>query len=155
MMTWQVHHLSGHEQAVNGLCLLPGLGGKSLVAASGSKDGQIRLWDLSSSGECMASLNLPPGSGVSGLATATNTAQPTAGGASGQSPAGEGMVKLYASTTSGHVHAIGVDGLGEIGGDTIEIDDVFDAKVEAKAESGEVAMRVVATAAPPGQEGHV
>ena len=117
MMTWQVHHLSGHEQAVNGLCLLPGLGGKSLVAASGSKDGQIRLWDLSSSGECMASLNLPPGSGVSGLATATNTAQPTAGGASGQSPAGEGTVKLYASTTSGHVHAIGVDGLGEIGGD--------------------------------------
>ena len=61
---------------------------------SGSKDGELRLWDLARSGTSEALLaqsRLPPGSGVTGIASALP---------------GETRAQLYASTTSGHVHAL-------------------------------------------------
>ena len=89
----QVHELAGHEQAVTGLALLPTAApGAPLLAATGSKDGEIRLWDLSTSaGTCVAEMRLPTGSGVTGVAAARSD---------------EPAAQLYVSTTTGQVHAL-------------------------------------------------
>lgn len=96
-----VHELRGHQQAVTGIAMLPSPRGASssaaaasapLLAATGSKDGQVRLWDLSgSNGACLAELQLPPGSGVTGVAAARDDDE---------------EAQLYVSTASGHVHAV-------------------------------------------------
>ena len=100
----QVHEMSGHEQAVSGVALLPSGGGGGngpLLAASGCKDGEVRLWgDLAAAQpQTTAQMRLPPGSGVTGLAAA-------------KAEEAEG-VKLYASTTSGHCHAISAAASGD------------------------------------------
>ena len=119
-MNAQVYEpLVGHYQAIFGLCLLRGSGrggggvgaesdgdgvggltvgsGRSpLLAASGSKDGEVRLWDVSSGGEAVCSMQLQQ-EGITGLASAL---------------AGEEDARLYASTTTGRVHAIDATGGG-------------------------------------------
>lgn len=87
--------LAGHAQAVQGVAVVAGGGGGGgLLACSGSKDGQLRLWDVTS-GECLDEMRLADGSGVSGVAAAR---------------ADEMGSQLYVSTTSGDVHAVSVKG---------------------------------------------
>lgn len=97
----QVHELTGHEQSVTGLCLLKGgvaAGGgggaasERLYAASGCKDGEVRLWDVHAGGACLAKLKLSEG--VTSVASAI---------------ADEGDAKLYVGTTAGKVHAVTVE----------------------------------------------
>lgn len=98
--------LVGHEHAVMGLTLLRGIGGNGgghaagdgggLYAASGSKDGEVRLWDVTSGGESLCSHRLPAGEGATGVASAL---------------AEETDAHLYVATSAGRVHAMAVDGL--------------------------------------------
>ena len=97
----QVHVLTGHDQAVTGCALLPdtalrpetGGGGRQL-AASGCKDGEVRLWDGTAGGAFKALFKLHDGDQVTGLAAGA--------------PADE-RARLYVSAASGAIYALGID----------------------------------------------
>ena len=102
----QVHELKGHEQSVTGLCLLHNTGSVGsgaagqppLLAASGGKDGEIRVWDVAAGGESLCSVRLGEGEGVTCLAAALGK---------------DSAACLYASSTSGRVHALQLEGVPE------------------------------------------
>ena len=91
----QVAVLDGHEQAVVGVVFLHSAGGEGVCAASASKDGAVRVWDLLR-GACIAETNLREG--ASALAAAD---------------ADEPHAQLYVGDKSGGMHAYratGADG---------------------------------------------
>ena len=88
-----MHELTGHEQAVHGVALLKHSGSDALLAASGCKDGELRLWNTAEGGASV-SLKLDEGQGVTGVAAAQS---------------GETEAALYASTVAGHVHALAAE----------------------------------------------
>jgi len=97
----QVHVLTGHDQAVTGCALLPDTalrpetgGGGRLLAASGCKDGEVRLWDGTAGGASTALFKLHDGDQVTGLAAGA--------------PADE-RARLYVSAASGAIYALGID----------------------------------------------
>jgi WD40 repeat protein len=91
----QLVEMKGHLQAVSALDILPPTtsGASTLMAVSGSKDGELRLWELSS-GACVAQQHLPAG-GVCGLAASLPEDHP--------------HTHFYTSTTCGEVHAYQAD----------------------------------------------
>lgn len=94
----QVHEMRGHKQAVTGCALLrsqAGAGWSSLRAVSGSKDGEVRLWDASTGQAHVQPLWLSSG-GVTGMAAATPEAAPPNGG----------EAHALATTTNGEVHVL-------------------------------------------------
>ena len=93
----QVHQMEGHEQAVLGACLLPSNTHRGrLLAASGCKEGEVRLWDIASGQPAGGRCKLPSG-GVTGVAAAC---------------AEEEEAALFVSSTLGAVHALSVDAEG-------------------------------------------
>ena len=110
----QVHVLTGHDQAVTGCALLPDtalrlepygavdIGAVSgmravsgrLLAASGCKDGEVRLWDATAGGASTALFKLHHGDQVTGLAAGA--------------PADE-RARLYVSAASGAIYALGIN----------------------------------------------
>ena len=89
----QLSVLQGHQQAVSGVAFLPAAAGEAAASAvSGSKDGELRLWDLGS-GECGAQHSLMRG-GVSALGAALPDED----------------AQLYVGSTLGEVHAFRVAG---------------------------------------------
>lgn len=93
--------LGGHQQAVAGVALMPEPGGGApRLAASASRDGELRVWDLAAQA-CTARLTVP-GGGVTCLA-AGGDAPPAEGDAAAPPAAARHL--LYASCTTGRVHA--------------------------------------------------
>ena len=91
----QVTVFGGHDQAVVGVAFLHSAGGEGVCAASASKDGSVRVWDLLR-GACIAETIVP--GGASALATAV---------------ADEPHAQLYVGDSSGGMHAYratGADG---------------------------------------------
>ena len=92
-MLRQLSLLQGHQQAVCGVALLPATADAPTVSAvSGSKDGELRLWDLGS-GECAAQHSLSRG-GVSAVGAAL----------------ADEDAHLYVGSTLGEVHAFRAGG---------------------------------------------
>lgn len=99
----QLHELRGHEQGVTGVAFLRGSGGggdtlQQRLVGSGCKDGTVRVWDANT-GTCTAQSDIGNGASVTGLAAAR--ADETQQG-----------VRLYASCSEGHVHALAIEGQG-------------------------------------------
>ena len=100
-MLTQLHCIEAHQQAVCGVAFVPPAApGAPLLAASASKDAEIRLWDVNS-GACVSQLTLPPAGGG-------GEGDMTSSGITGLAPAHpeETEARLYASTSAGHVHAL-------------------------------------------------
>ena len=86
--------MGGHQQAVHGATLMRSTAGDgALLAASGSKDGELRLWDVAN-GTCTAQFHLENSGGITGVAAAA---------------ASDENAQLFVSTRSGHVHALTAD----------------------------------------------
>ena len=92
---------SARSSQVKGVAFLRDASGGPALAASGSKDGEVKLWDLSS-GACVATLS-DLGDGVGGMVGT--------GGVNGLAAAlpAEGGALLYAGCTSGAVLALSAD----------------------------------------------
>ena len=124
----QLHCIDAHQQAVCGVAFVPPAApGAPLLAASASKDAELRLWDVNS-GACAAQLTLPPAGGGGG--GEDMTMDMTTAGITGLASAHpeEPEARLYASTSAGHVHAL--------------------ATTDASA-GGATSLRVLATAGDP------
>jgi len=90
----QVALLEGHAQGVAGCALLRSAADGAMLAASGSKDGEVRVWETTIAEGARPTATLADLGGVTGLAAAA---------------AGEAGAQLYASSTTGEVHALRLD----------------------------------------------
>lgn len=111
MLKEAVVAMTGHEQAVTGVALL---GGGSR-AASGSKEGKLKLWDLSK-GTCVGT------SPLNMFSSGGQRVGEDAGGVTdlGAALAGEDGAQLFASTTTGALHVFRIQEEGGGGNGPLE-----------------------------------